>query len=491
MKRFFFAVFCILAFARAAPSHAQEWVAAATDAAKVRYDLDISSIKMNGGYSTAWMRVVEPKDLVTPTTRKAYRTVTIQWLDNCVNQTFAATESIYLDSSNVVVDTQITPQEQWQFIAIPPGSIVEAMQKQICTLAAYRATLKPAIDPGTLNSASWQSASYDPANKIDYYVDTQSVSNLQSGIIDFISRNVARSTTNLPDGTPYKTAIIFELGECKTEKIAFESVDYYDSVGTLVSTVKLQAQDTPTPTVAAPGSVNELELRLACGQTTASASPAGQPQLVSGTAWLEPKGYLITADHVVAGATKLLIGQDGKAVGTADIVLEDAANDVAVLRPHFTVGGHTAIALGEVPAMLGEKVFTLGFPDPSGMGLSIKMTSGEVSATAGDDPTTSRVDDPRLLQISIPVQPGNSGGPVIDASGHAVGVVLSRLERTGSDQIAENVNYALKVGYVQNLLAGLPDVGAPHWAVKPGPIVSVVAGVQGAVFLIVAAGPQS
>jgi S1-C subfamily serine protease len=114
------------------------------------------------------------------------------------------------------------------------------------------------------------------------------------------------------------------------------------------------------------------------------------------------------------------------------------------------------------------------------------MTSGEVSATSGDDPSSQRVDDPRLLQISVPIQPGNSGGPVIDESGHAVGVVLSSLQKTGPDEIAQNVNYALKIGYLRNLLSDLPDAGTPHLAVKAATIVGVVAELRGAVFLILA-----
>jgi S1-C subfamily serine protease len=489
MKRLVFAVFCILTLGQAGLLHAQEWVTATTDAGHVRYDLDMSSIKMNGGYATVWVRIVEPKDLSTPTTHRPYRSVTIQWLDNCANQTFAATESIYMDSANVVNDTVVTPQAQWQFIAIPPGSIVDVMQRRVCEVAAYRAALKPAIDARVLSDSTWQPASYDPASQIDFYVNTNAITDMQGGIILFFSKNVARALATIPGGNTYKTAIISELAECKTEKFSFVSIDYYDSAGNLTSTVKAQGQDTPTPVTAAPGSINEQEVRLACSQTPVSVAPTDQPQLVSGTAWLGPKGYLVTADHVVAGAGRLILGQDGKRIGTAEIVLEDASNDVAVLRPHFTAGGHTAIALSDSPARLGEKVFTLGFPDPSDMGVAIKMTSGEISATSGADPVTQRVDDPRLLQISVPVQPGNSGGPVIDESGHAVGVVLSRLERAG-DHVAQNVNYALKIGYLRNLLADLPDTGSAHSAVKAGSIVGVVAEVQNAVFLIIAEAPR-
>ena len=451
MKRLLFALCCALAAGQARLSHAQEWVTETTDAAQVRYDLDMSSIKMNGGYATAWTRVVEPKDLITPNTHRRYRTATSQWIDNCAGQTFAMTKSIYMDAASVVTDTVVTPQAQWQFIAIPPGSIVDVMQKQICTVAAYRASLKPAIAADVLGTATWKSASFDPVNKIDFYVDTRNISDVGDGVIVFISKNVARGLAANPSGGTYKTAIIAEIAECKTEKLAFVSVDYYDTAGGLVSAIKATTDAPPKPTASATGSINDLEVRLACSRPAAKA-PADDPEIVSGTGWLGPKGYLVTADHVVAGARKLVLGQDGIRVGTAEVVLEDPANDVAVLRPHFTSGGRTAIALSEAPAKLGEKVFTLGFPAPDHMGLAIKMTSGEVSATSGDDASAGRTDDPRFLQISVPVQPGNSGGPVIDETGRAVGVVLASLQKASPDVLAQNVNYALKIGYLRNLL---------------------------------------
>ncbi|MDQ2861327.1 MAG: S1C family serine protease [Pseudomonadota bacterium] len=113
------------------------------------------------------------------------------------------------------------------------------------------------------------------------------------------------------------------------------------------------------------------------------------------------------------------------------------------------------------------------------------MTSGEVSALAGNDAASRRTDDVRLMQISIPVQSGNSGGPVIDLDGHAVGIVVSKMELAGENEIAQNVNYAVKIAYVRTLLSELPNIGGYRSPRPATSLVGLVADLKGAVFLII------
>lgn len=131
-------------------------------------------------------------------------------------------------------------------------------------------------------------------------------------------------------------------------------------------------------------------------------------------------------------------------------------------------------------------MFTLGYPAPDMLGMALKMTSGEVSAMSGNDVASGRMDDARFLQVSIPIHSGNSGGPVIDSQGRAVGIVISKMFKAGEDEVAQNVNYALKIGYVRSLMAELPLLGAPV-AASPRPSLSaLVAELQGSVFLVIA-----
>src|SRR5260370_1288999 len=121
------------------------------------------------------------------------------------------------------------------------------------------------------------------------------------------------------------------------------------------------------------------------------------------------------------------------------------------------------MALSLARAKLGQSVFTLGYPVPDQLGRSLKMTAGEISALAGDEVASrrrddirrwrGRMEDVRLLQISVPTEPGNRGGPVFDNTGRVVAIVVS-----GSDKNA-SINFALKIAYVRTLIDALPDLG--------------------------------
>jgi S1-C subfamily serine protease len=105
--------------------------------------------------------------------------------------------------------------------------------------------------------------------------------------------------------------------------------------------------------------------------------------------------------------------------------------------------------------ILGQGVFTIGFPNPDVQGLSPKLTKGEVRSLAGLQ------DDPRMYQISAPVQPGNSGGCLVDDAGNVVGIISSKLDTVAmakaTGDVPQNVNYALKISYAKLLLDSLAD----------------------------------
>jgi S1-C subfamily serine protease len=98
----------------------------------------------------------------------------------------------------------------------------------------------------------------------------------------------------------------------------------------------------------------------------------------------------------------------------------------------------------------GSKVFTFGHPNPSIQGLDPVYTSGDISKLSGIK------DDPRTFQISVPIQPGNSGGALIDEHGNVVGVVVARLNAlkllATTGNLPQNVNYAVKSTRLLSLL---------------------------------------
>ena len=107
---------------------------------------------------------------------------------------------------------------------------------------------------------------------------------------------------------------------------------------------------------------------------------------------------------------------------------------------------------------LGGTVATVGFPNIGLQGFAPKLAKGEIASLSGAG------DDARYFQISVPVQPGNSGGALVDEHGNVVGVVSAKLDAAtalrSSGALPENVNYAVKSGYLLTFLESVPEVSA-------------------------------
>lgn len=160
-------------------------------------------------------------------------------------------------------------------------------------------------------------------------------------------------------------------------------------------------------------------------------------------------GLLVTSFHVIEGSAMVSAKCGRQDWATVEVVKTDQANDLAVLRlPNYK---GDALPLGRAGNLhAGDRVYTLGFPAPELLGVEPKFTDGVVSALSGPSGAYS------MMQITIPVQPGNSGGPVVSENGDVVGVVASTasvdafLRHTGS--LPQNVNWAVKAEYVDLLL---------------------------------------
>ena len=105
---------------------------------------------------------------------------------------------------------------------------------------------------------------------------------------------------------------------------------------------------------------------------------------------------------------------------------------------------------GSETARLGDEVYTIGFPLADLLGSDHKLATGVLSAMSGID------DDPRMFQITVPVQPGNSGGPIINEEGEVIGILASTLSveylYRAQKHIPQNVNFAMKGDYLSLLL---------------------------------------
>lgn len=163
-------------------------------------------------------------------------------------------------------------------------------------------------------------------------------------------------------------------------------------------------------------------------------------------------GYLLTNYHVVDGAKKLRIKHNGKSFPVY-LVAHDRVTDLALLKAE---GSFDLLEISNSSAELGEEVFTTGYPNPDVQGSEIKYTEGNISSIAGLQ------DDARLYQISVPIQPGNSGGPLVTKDGKVTGMIVSKLSDLfalkTSGSLPQNVNYAIKSTYMKAFLLGVSDL---------------------------------
>ncbi len=181
--------------------------------------------------------------------------------------------------------------------------------------------------------------------------------------------------------------------------------------------------------------------------------PAPDQRVSSATGFcISPSGYLVTAQHFTASAREFKVVTKTGLV-PADLVREDPANDMAVLK----LRGGFPVALGIRSSRLvklGESVATVGFPNTAMQGQEPKLTDGKISSLAGLH------DDPRMFQMSVPIQPGNSGGPLFDMNGNVIGIVVRALV----SPTTQNVNYAVKSSMLLTFLESvsqLTDAPAP------------------------------
>ena len=165
----------------------------------------------------------------------------------------------------------------------------------------------------------------------------------------------------------------------------------------------------------------------------------------TGTGFSLLDNYIVTNNHVVEGATKISIqGINGNHNKTyeAEVITTDKINDLAIIRVKGTSIPSTSIPYSVKTKVsdVGEDVFVLGYPLTSTMGDEIKLTTGVISSRTGYQGDIS------LYQISAPIQPGNSGGPLFDSKGYVIGIVSAK--HVG----AENVSYAIKTSYLKKLI---------------------------------------
>ncbi len=157
------------------------------------------------------------------------------------------------------------------------------------------------------------------------------------------------------------------------------------------------------------------------------------------------KGHILTNQHVVAACREVRVKLI-RDMQIADVVITDEKNDLALLklssRPKSVATFRSARGV-----RLGDSVVVVGFPLRGLLASGPNVSEGIISALAGLG------NDTRYIQISAPVQPGNSGGSLLDQSGNVVGIVVAKLDALkfalATGDIPQNVNFAINARLAQ------------------------------------------
>ena len=157
-------------------------------------------------------------------------------------------------------------------------------------------------------------------------------------------------------------------------------------------------------------------------------------------------GHVVTNAHVVASCSSIEVQ------GAEAAYVEDTDNfvDLALIRANFSRNRKPLSLRSGRGIRLGDDILVAGYPLSNILGNNVRITTGSVSSLSGIG------GDRITYQISAPIQPGNSGGPVLDENGNIVGVVVSKLDALSVasqiGDIPQNVNFAISLGMLKSFL---------------------------------------
>ena len=279
----------------------------------------------------------------------------------------------------------------------------------------------------------------------DATVDVDSVA-VSGNFTRFTVRRAYPAGQSHPSGKEYFSTRLLYVANCTARKATLAVTQYYGSDRKLIQadvrpTVK-SSEMTPVD-----GAELEEALKLACERAASKPAPA---RSASGSGIVVGReGTILTNRHVVQQCTGYEVIDDTDRKLTATLQAVDEARDLALLK---TEEGFRNVApfRKDIQPKLGEAVTVVGYPLAGVLGTKPTVGFGHVSSTVG------LRGDPTQMQISVPIQRGNSGGPVLDHSGNVIGVVVSKLDALklaqSTGDLAQNVNFAIRGEFVRDFL---------------------------------------
>ena len=287
----------------------------------------------------------------------------------------------------------------------------------------------------------------DGRNTSERYADTTRVSSFGGHSFLWI-RDVYEQEHKVA-GREYVAAERKIAIKCDQEEAAETEAFYFDRNHRQIHALKLTPLQWQFTSVR-PNTTGRAIVDRACIKTAApqAQTPPKMPPISSNVVKSTGSGFfvnithIVTNRHVVEGCSAVAV-KLGESFAVGKVVAKDPALDVAVITVEPMAGTSALFLSGAKSEELGQEIVVMGYPLAGLLSQSVKVTSGVVSSLSGVG------EDRRMMQISAAVQPGNSGGPVLDTGGGVLGVIRARLRK---ELGAENVNFAIRGAALRSFL---------------------------------------
>lgn len=316
-------------------------------------------------------------------------------------------------------------------------------KRVLCLISA--ALLTPAIT----SAVEWRFLS--APGDFQSMVDMASVTSTQ-GLQRFMMRRAYTSAQTLPTGQAYHSTRLHYIADCASGRLSVALTAYYGEDRKLVHSE--QRTQLRRSEFAAPDATDVAEaMNLACQRVALApqppapapeAKPAPKPVArgsTSGSGIVVSELQVLTNHHVVTECDAHEVIDTNNMAHKATLQVSDTRRDLALLTVEKRFATIARVR-SDITPKLGEAITVVGYPLVNVLGSNPTVGFGHVSSTTG------LRDSPAQMQISVPIQRGNSGGPVFDQAGNVIGVVVSKLDalkmaaRLGD--LPQNVNFAIR-----------------------------------------------
>lgn len=468
-------------------------------------DIDYQSIRQESGYIIFEVRMPPEKKLLSLFSTKKFERYSygVECSSKKGKWLYAADE----DKNGAVEVKFLRTLEDAKAEDIPAGTMLSEVQIKLCNeinkiqtnnppqpssqaekeeKSLPKSVGKSILAPNGIVADEWIAITESAG--VNYYAKKQSLERQGDNVLFITGRDLGtekQSTT----GKNYKYEIELSIIDCINSMYSSRDSERFDSSGVYTETIKpTKAQTTPHKIVSELGLMYK---NLMCGiddnnknaaQSNGKESEKAKSNYATGTAWQISKTHLVTAYHVVQDVSSIAIMIKDDDIRNASIVTYDESNDLAILKIDGAPLQTSSIGISNSPAKIGSSIAVLGFPLPELLGTKLQANSGEVSSIHGIR------NDPRFYRITANVQGGNSGGPVLNQYGEAIGVVSSKLHDIETlkqqGELPQNINFAVKNHYLKALMESA-RIKSAKVERKLKPIDEVIEDMRDSVFLVV------